>query len=56
MATPETQVEKRRYLREPKVVFVRQIDDDHFLVTDIEDKNEYTISKEVRDREYVILY
>lgn len=52
MATPEPKLETQRCLRAPKVVFVRQLDDDHFLVTDLEGKNEYTISKEVRDREY----
>lgn len=53
MATTETQLETKRYLREPKVVFVRNTDDGRFLVTDMEGKNDYTISKEVLDREYV---
>lgn len=52
MATPEIQFEQKRYLRNPKVVFIRQVDDDHFLVTDMEGKNEYTISREVLKREY----
>lgn len=52
MATPEPKIETKRYLRAPKVVFIRQVDDDHFLVTDMEGKNEYTISQEVFDREY----
>jgi hypothetical protein len=52
MATAEAEVKEKRYLRNPKVVFVRKIDDDHFLVMDMEHKNEYQISKEVLKREY----
>lgn len=43
---------EKRYLRNPKVVFVRPLDEDHFLVTDMNHENEYTISREVFKREY----
>ena len=52
MATAEAEVKEKRYLRSPKVVFVRQLDDDHFLVLDLNHENEYQITKEVLEREY----
>jgi len=52
MATAESEVKEKRYLRNPKVVLVRPIDDDHFLVCDAEHKNEYQITQELLEREY----
>jgi hypothetical protein len=52
MATVEAEVKERRYLRSPKVVFVRPLDDDHFLVCDTERNNEQKITKEVLEKEY----
>ena len=48
---PKREPEKRRYLRQPKVVFVRE-DEGRFFVTDLNDENEYEISKEVFKRDY----
>ncbi|HSE25707.1 MAG TPA: hypothetical protein VLB68_28840 [Pyrinomonadaceae bacterium] len=48
--SPES--EKKRYFRHPKVVFVRELDEDRFLVTDMNNENDYVISKQVLKREY----
>lgn len=45
-------VDPTRYLRNPKVVYIRELSDDCYLVTDLNDKNEYVISRLVLDREY----
>lgn len=42
----------KRYLRNPKVVLVRELSEDTYLISDLEDKNEYVISNEVLKREY----
>jgi len=52
VATPEPQIKEKRYLRAPKVVFVRELDGDLFLVLDMNHENEYTITKEVLEREF----
>lgn len=42
----------KRYLRNPTVVLVRELNEDSYLISDKEDKNEYLVSREVFKREY----
>ena len=42
----------KRYLRNPSVVLVREIGEDSYLISDLEDRNEYLVSGEVFKREY----
>lgn len=42
----------KRYLRSSTVVFVRELSEDAYLISDKEDRNEYLVSREVFQREY----
>lgn len=42
----------KRYLRNPAVVFVRELSEDAYLVSDKDDRNEYLVSHEILKREY----
>jgi hypothetical protein len=51
---PILDVKPRRYIRSPRVVNVRELSEDNYLVTDLNDQKdyEYVISKKVLDREF----
>lgn len=42
----------KRYLRSPAVVFVRELSEDAYLISDRDDRNEYLVNREVFQREY----
>jgi hypothetical protein len=51
---PILDVKPKRYIRSPRVVNVRELSEDNYLVTDLNDQKdyEYVISKKVLDREF----
>jgi hypothetical protein len=51
---PATEIKPKRYIRSPRVVNVRELSEDNYLVTDLNDQKdyEYVISKAVLDREF----
>jgi hypothetical protein len=54
LSAPVEAVKPKRYIRSPRVVNVRELSEDNYLVTDLNDQKdyEYVISKKVLDREF----